>query len=77
MCAKPLVLRTVPEERQLRIDIAFCQGDNSKSDTSGYAANVSGTADPNFAALIRQATYTMLPSTGDTDKERQSGNRFP
>lgn len=77
MCANPLGLRTVPEKKQLRIDIAFCHGDTSKSDTSGYADNISSTAHPNFASLIHQATYTMLPVTGDTDRDRQSGNIFP
>jgi hypothetical protein len=76
MCANPQGVRTVPEKKELKIDIAFCHGDKSKSDTSGYAGNVSSAADPNFAALIRQTTFTMLPSTGDTDRDSESENRF-
>jgi len=77
MCANPLAIPTVPEKTQLRIDIAFCHGDTSKSDTSGYASNVSSTADPKFASLIRQATYTMLPEPGATDRDKQSDRAFP
>ena len=74
LCAKSAGNKTIPEKSALRIDIAFCNGDTAKSDTSGYAENVSGIAHPNFAALIRQATYTMLPEPGATERENQSEN---
>jgi len=77
MCAKPLELRSVPEKTRLRIDIAFCHGDDPKSDTSGYVSGVSGIDDPKFADLVRQATLTMLPIPGDTKGDRDSGERFP
>ena len=77
MCAAPLALRSVPQQRQLRIDIAFCKGDASESDTSGYADKISNTADPNFASLIRQATFTMLPEEGETERDRRSENITP
>ena len=77
MCADPGGLPTVPGSRELRIDIAFCHGDRSKSDTSGYAHDVSGTTHPNFVSLVQQATFTMLPQSGETDRENQSENRTP
>ncbi len=77
MCAAPLALRSLPQQRPLRIDIAFCKGDVSQSDTSGYAYKVSNTAHPNFASLIRQATFTMLPEEGATESDEDSDKRFP
>ena len=77
MCAAPLALPSVPHQRRFRIDIAFCKGDASQSDTSGYADNVSSTADPNFASLIRQATYTMLPDEAGADLYENSENTRP
>jgi len=41
MCADPGALRSEPQEKPLRIDIVFCHGDVAKSDTGGYASNVS------------------------------------
>jgi hypothetical protein len=76
MCARPDAIGTVPDKQTLRIDLAFCDGDISKSDTSGYASNVTGITHPNFSALVRQATFTMLPEPGETDRDQQSGNRF-
>lgn len=77
MCAKPQSIPIVQEKKELRINIAFCYGDTAKSDTSGYAQNVSGIAHPNFASLIRQATFTMLPEPGETESDRQSENKLP
>lgn len=76
MCANPQGVATRPEEKRLRIDIAFCYGDRAKSDTSGYVDGVTGTSDPKFAELIRRATYTMLPDENLMNRERDSEN-FP
>ena len=77
MCAEPGALRSVPQEKSLRIDIVFCHGDDAKSDTGGYANNVSKTADLNLPALICQATFAMLPEEGLTDNYRQSKKKIP
>ena len=77
MCADPGALRSVPQEKPLRIDIVFCHGDDAKSDTGGYANNVSKTADLNFPALICQATFAMLPEEGLTDNDRLSEKKIP
>jgi hypothetical protein len=77
MCADPGALRSVPQEKPLRIDIVFCYGDDAKSNTGGYANNVSKTADPNFSALICQATFAMLPEEGLTNNDRLSEKKIP
>ena len=74
MCANPAGLQTVPDQKRLRVSMAFCYGDVSKSDTSGYVNGVTGTGDPKFASLIKQATYTMLPPEGMTEYDRASDN---
>jgi len=77
MCAEPGALRSVPQEKSLRIDIVFCHGDDAKSDTGGYANNVSETTDSNFLALICQATFAILPEEGLTDNDRRSKKKIP
>ena len=77
MCADPGALRSVPQEKPLRIDIVFCHGDDAKSDTGGYANNVSETADPNFLVLFCQATFAILPEEGLTDNDRRSKKKIP
>jgi hypothetical protein len=77
MCANPAGVRTAPDREELRIAIAFCSGDVSKSDTSGYVKGVAGTADPKFAALVRAATHTMLPPEGMTTYDEESDNAIP
>ena len=77
MCANPKGVPTVQDKKQLRIDLAFCHGDEEKSGTSGYAYDVSGTSHLRFGALVRQATYTMLPPEGDTRNNEESENVRP
>ena len=77
MCADPDALRSVPQEKPLRINIVFCHGDDANSATGGYANNVSKTADPNLPALNCQATFAMLPEEGLTDNDRLSDKKIP
>ena len=67
----------MPQEKPLRIDFVFWHGDDAKSDTGGYANNVSKTADPNLPALNCQATFAMLPEEGLTDNDRLLDKKIP
>lgn len=60
MCRNPAGLQSRPHTGRLDIAIVFCEGDEGKSGTTGWADSVSGPADPKFAELVRSATLYML-----------------
>ena len=67
MCKNPSGLPSRHHTGRLTVAIAFCYGDQMKSDTTGYASEVTSADDPKFAELIRYATRYMIP---DTEHER-------
>jgi len=60
LCRNPAGLPSRPHAGRLDIAIAFCEGDEAKSGTTGWADSVSGPADPKFAELVRYATLYMV-----------------
>ena len=71
MCRNPAGLPSLHHAGQLDIAIAFCEGDEVKSYTTGYAPDVQSASDPKFAELVRYATLYMVPDrdpiTDDSD----------
>jgi hypothetical protein len=53
------------------LDMAFCIGDQLKTEVQGRVGVVSGLDDPKFAALVRQTTLGLIPAQdghgGDND----------
>jgi hypothetical protein len=60
MCKNPGALPSRPAGGRLDIAIAYCEGDEVKSDTTGWADTVASPDDPKFAELVRYATLYML-----------------
>lgn len=73
MCKNPAALPSQPRAGRLNIAMAFCEGDEVKSDTTGYAFGVQNARDPKFAELVR---YTTLYMISDYDPlQDDSGDR--
>ena len=60
MCKDSKALPSEQHPDRLDIAIAFCYGDQVKSDTTGWVENVRDIDDPKFAKLVRSATLYML-----------------
>jgi hypothetical protein len=70
MCKNPTGMPSRHHTGRLNIAIAFCEGDEVKSDTTGYASNVLSANDPKFAELVRYATLYMV---SDYDYRQDNG----
>lgn len=79
MCRNPAGLPSRHQSGRLDIAIAFCEGDEVKSYTTGYAQNVQGPNDPKFVELVRYATLYMVPDHDDKldDDGNDSGDPQP
>lgn len=51
----------------LTLGMAFCIGDQLKTDAKGRAATVAGIDDPRFAQLVRGVTEAMIPTHDGLD----------
>ena len=72
MCKSPTGMPSQHHTGKLDIAIAFCEGDEVKSDTTGYATDVQSANDPKFAELVRYATLYMV---SDFDHTQDDGAR--
>ena len=78
MCRSPAGLPSGHHAGRLDIAIAFCEGDQVKSYTTGYAAEALGPDDPRFVELVRYATLYMLPDRDPTmDESGGDSNQTP
>lgn len=59
----------------ITLGIAFCIGDQLKSDATGRVAQLSGTDDPRLGELVRRVTEAMIPPYDGLDSG--SGNTQP
>jgi hypothetical protein len=53
--------------------MAFCYGDQLKSDARGWVYDLRRVDDPRFASLVKQVTLAMIP-TGDKERMFQDDN---
>lgn len=60
MCRNPAGMPSRHHTGRLDIATAFCEGDEVKSGTTGYATDVQSASDPKFSELVRYATLYML-----------------
>lgn len=70
MCKNPVGIPSHPHTGRLDLAIAFCEGDEVKSSTTGYAVDVHSVRDPKFAELVRYATLYMVPDRDPRDDDR-------
>jgi hypothetical protein len=74
MCKQPGKIPTQPHTGQLRIAIAFCEGDEVKSGTTGFVNNITSGSDPRFAELVQNVTRYMV---SEYDYEQDNGDSGP
>lgn len=68
LCKGPGALPPSPKRTgPVTLGMAFCFGDEVKSDARGSVSNLRSIDDPSFAELVRQVTLAMLPSTDGLD----------
>ena len=68
LCKGPGALPPSPKRTgQVTLGMAFCFGDDIKSDAKGWVSDLSGIDDPRFAELVSRVTQAMLPSTDGLD----------
>lgn len=56
------------------LDMAFCIGDQLKTEAQGRVGVVSGPDDPKFAALVRQTTLALIPAQDGHDGGGDDGS---
>jgi hypothetical protein len=61
LCKKGANTPTRRNDGELNMAIAFCIGDDLKSDTSGFTSSVAESGAPRFAQLVREVTLAMIP----------------
>lgn len=74
MCREGAKLPADSGDGTVRMSIAFCVGDTSKSDASGIAYRVANLDDPKFTRLVRETTFVMIPDENQLEMDRNSGN---
>ncbi len=72
LCRKGAATPTRGTGGEVNMAIAFCIGDDLKSDTSGFTSSVAGSGAPRFAQLVREVTLALIPvqdgeDTGEGD----------
>ena len=73
MCREGASLPSRPGGDTVRMAIAFCEGDRSKSDAYGIARRVNGINDPKFVRLVQETTFVMIPDEGLIEHDRNEG----
>ncbi|MPY71894.1 MAG: hypothetical protein GEU92_17640 [Alphaproteobacteria bacterium] len=58
----------------ITLDMAFCIGDQLKTEVQGRVGVVSGLDDPKFAALVRQTTLGLIPPQDGHGGDGDSAN---
>ncbi len=51
----------------VRLDLAFCLGDQVKTEVAGTVGGLTGTADPMFREFVRAVTHAMIPAQDGED----------
>lgn len=73
VCKGPAALPRPPKRTgPVTLVMAFCYGDEVKSDANGSVENLTGITDPRFKELVNRVTEAMLPS-GDGMEMFDSG----
>lgn len=67
LCEKGSLTPTRTDGRELQMAIAFCIGDELKSETSGFTSTVAGPDAPRFAQLVREVTQALIPRQDGED----------
>ncbi len=62
LCDGPGAVAIEPSPGRIRLDMAFCIGDELISSAWGYATGVGGADDPKLRKLIRGVTYALIPA---------------
>jgi hypothetical protein len=74
LCKGPAALPVPPKQTgQVTLNMAFCYGDQLKSDARGWVYDLRRVDDPRFASLVKQVTLAMIP-TGDKERMFQDDN---
>lgn len=71
MCREGANLPSQNDGSTVHMAIAFCEGDQSKSDASGVAYRVAGLNDPKFTRLVHETTFVMIPDENQLEMDRE------
>lgn len=73
LCRNAGQVASQPASDRVRLSIVFCEGDKALSSAAGSVGGVGGADDPQFAELVRETTFFMVPDDDFVEHLRNSG----